>query len=238
MDSNSRGMKKFNDCLESCGMTDLGIIGAIYTWTNNQELPVLSRIDRVLLNEKLGNLWQAATVVGLIRTTSDHLPLLFSSDVSQRRKSPFRVFLSWFHLPEFPNLLQSWWEAEHHVGYSSFVMWRKLKGLKQNILEWRKLKESHWGGKIKKIETEIMQLDELESSGDWSVERKIQRSICKQELDNLLLRVEEDRKQRARVDWVKVGDRNTSFFQNFVKARKKSNSISKLMIQGDLRIKI
>lgn len=63
--------------------------------------------------------------------------------------------------------------------------------------------------------------------------RKLRASL-KQQLDDILLRDEEDWKQRSRIDWVKAGDRNTRFFQHLVRARRQHNSLDKVMIADQL----
>ena len=58
---------KFQDCLNNCGMIDLGFSSLRLTWTNRQPLPHLmqERIDRVFVNANWNILYPEACVMHL-----------------------------------------------------------------------------------------------------------------------------------------------------------------------------
>ena len=71
---------KFQECLNNCGMIDLGFSAPRYTWTNWQPLSHLiqERIDRVFINIDWNVLYPVACVKHLERSHSDHSPIVLS----------------------------------------------------------------------------------------------------------------------------------------------------------------
>ena len=65
---------RFQECLDTCKMIDIGFSGARYTWSNNRPLTQLvqERIDCVFINAKLNALFPKACVEHLERGHSDH----------------------------------------------------------------------------------------------------------------------------------------------------------------------
>lgn len=72
----------FKDCLDICGMIDLGFKGCKYTWTNkrykNINSFIFKRLDRCVANTCWINHFLEATVRHRPRTKSDHCPMLLS----------------------------------------------------------------------------------------------------------------------------------------------------------------
>ena len=77
---------RFQECLNNCGMIDLGFSGPRYTWSNHRPLTHLiqERIDRVFANADWNVLYPDASVKHLERAHSDHnLVLLSLANVSR-----------------------------------------------------------------------------------------------------------------------------------------------------------
>nr|XP_016481434.1 PREDICTED: uncharacterized protein LOC107802438 [Nicotiana tabacum] len=72
--------KDFAFCINSCGLFDNGYKGSPFTWWNgrpNAEC-LFKRLDRILVNMPFQTLFPTTEVEHLIRTGSDHVPLLMS----------------------------------------------------------------------------------------------------------------------------------------------------------------
>lgn len=126
-----------------------------------------------------------------------------------------------------PNLMKAWWGRIATSGYPR--LWQKLRGLKQQV---RKSKNecNKWFVKASNLENGIAELDRLEATDVRSDELHKNRVLLKHKFDDILICVEQDWKQRSKVDWVHHGDRNTKKFQASVKARVHSNNLTTLMI--------
>lgn len=68
------------DCMNCCGMLDLGFSGPKYTWTNKRGLANLIqlRLDRCWDNTSWKSLFHEANVTHLARVNSHHCPLLLN----------------------------------------------------------------------------------------------------------------------------------------------------------------
>ncbi|XP_060190835.1 uncharacterized protein LOC132620152 [Lycium barbarum] len=76
----------FIDCLNDCGLSDMGFTGNAFTWCNERkEQEIIWKIlDRVLANEKWDEDIGNTTIQHLPRLSSDHCP--FSSDFVMKKK--------------------------------------------------------------------------------------------------------------------------------------------------------
>ncbi|XP_030958322.1 uncharacterized protein LOC115980181 [Quercus lobata] len=99
----------FQECLNICGMIDLGFSGPRYTWTDRQPLPhlVQERIDRVFGNVAWNVLYLEACVKYLERSHSDHSPVLLSlrTDYGNQHPRPFSFQPMWLSHPTFAGLV-------------------------------------------------------------------------------------------------------------------------------------
>ncbi|XP_075647222.1 uncharacterized protein LOC142618104 [Castanea sativa] len=71
---------RFKDCLDFCGMIDLGFHGARLTWVNKNEVGhfIQERLDRAFANSAWSNLYPEAIVKHLPKIHSNHCPILLS----------------------------------------------------------------------------------------------------------------------------------------------------------------
>ncbi|XP_070031882.1 uncharacterized protein [Nicotiana tomentosiformis] len=70
----------FAFCVNSCGMFDTGYKGSPFTWWNGRPTAdyIFKRLDRILVNTPFQTLSSSTEEEHLIRTGSDHAPLLMS----------------------------------------------------------------------------------------------------------------------------------------------------------------
>lgn len=94
---NRNRAKLFRNCLQSCGLVDLGFRGQKYTWTNkryrHQPQLIFERLDKCVANARWIDKFPNCVVTHLPRTKSDHCPLLLdlNSRTSPRIPKPFRM---------------------------------------------------------------------------------------------------------------------------------------------------
>jgi len=90
----------------------LNINGVQYTWNNGRldSASVFLRLDRAICNEAWTDFWGITSCTALLRTHTDHHPLLVHSDFSfARRTASFKVFKTWTtHAECRPLLLNVW----------------------------------------------------------------------------------------------------------------------------------
>lgn len=79
-DRSDSQMTMFRDCLDDCGLIDLGFLGPKFTWTNKQDADsnVKVRLDRAVTNGEFSRLFEDYHVENIITTTSDHYAISIS----------------------------------------------------------------------------------------------------------------------------------------------------------------
>ena len=146
---NRTHISAFRNCMDKCGLIDLGFHGLYFTWTN--ESPVWQTTIKEQLNRGLGNakwlmLFPTTEIHHLFRVKSDHCPILLKTDPFERKPSkPFRFEQMWLTDPTFPSLIQNSWKASElipSVSSSLSRFLRRLEALTLNIRLWNK---NHFG---------------------------------------------------------------------------------------------
>jgi endonuclease/exonuclease/phosphatase family metal-dependent hydrolase len=86
-------MATFRDCVQLCGLTDLGFSGWPYTYDNQRAgvRNVQVRLDRALADDAWRDIYSDSSVIHLVTPCSDHCPLLWSLvDMLLYRKSSWQ----------------------------------------------------------------------------------------------------------------------------------------------------
>jgi hypothetical protein len=99
----------FNGLIRDVGWFELSLSDRLYTWSNQQENPVLARLDRAFFNTAWNDAFPNSTLSSLPRPISDHHPLVISAATAISNPSHFRFENSWLLDPSFlPSSLQCW----------------------------------------------------------------------------------------------------------------------------------
>jgi hypothetical protein len=84
-----------------------------FTWTNNQEQPILATIDKFLCNNSFEQKYPLAFVTSKSRAGSDHVPLVINFGVDEPRKpSVFKFEKWWLNHPGFKDVVYKAWKTE------------------------------------------------------------------------------------------------------------------------------
>lgn len=212
------------DCIDHCGMVDLGFSGSRYTWINCRQLGGLirERLDRCLANVAWTLAFPEVSVKHLVRTHSDHCPVLLNSDPSPSLSvdRPFRFEPMWFFDPSFIPLVEHCWDNSNTFSSlaSNFV---------DKVRVWNK---DHFGNifhKKKILKARILGTQKALNSKPCQFLLDLEANLTKDFND--LLKLEEDFwAVKSRTNWLLDGDRNTNFFHLSTINRRRSNRILSL----------
>ncbi|GJZ66378.1 RNA-directed DNA polymerase, eukaryota, reverse transcriptase zinc-binding domain protein [Tanacetum coccineum] len=203
----SSEMSEFQDCVNHIEVDDLHSEGFYYTWTKSLRNPkcrTLKKLDRIILNEAFIDKFQQAHGVFLPYMISDHSPIIVRiPNGVQKRKGSFKFSNFITDKEEFLPTVRSVWNKE----FERHTMYRVVQNMK--ILK-KKLKQLSWkNGNVfekaenlrKEVQKEVDMLPHDENIKEKSCQilKKYYEAI--QDEYSLLC-------QKAKVEWLKEGDRN------------------------------
>ncbi|GKA86210.1 RNA-directed DNA polymerase, eukaryota, reverse transcriptase zinc-binding domain protein [Tanacetum coccineum] len=203
-------MSEFQDCVNCIEVDDFHSEGFYYTWTKSLRNPsckTLKKLDRIMVNEAFIDKFQHAHGIFLPYMISDHsLMIVKIPNGVQKRKWSFRFSNFITDKKEFLPIVRSVWNKEI-AGYNMYKVVHKLKMLK------KKLKQLSWrnGNVFEKAE---------------SLRNEYQEAI--QDEYSLLC-------QKAKVEWLKEGDRNTSYFHKTLKKKAHGGRIMSIRNEDGIR---
>ena len=225
--------KAFRDCLDHCGLIDMGAMGSFFTWKRcvQGQNPMLKRLDRVVADFPWRLLFPNACVEALPRLHSDHCPLFLRCAGFPRPRGvrSFRFEAAWATHKDYCNVVDHAWSKEkgnvvdglYRVRDDSIMFNKNVFG---NIFRRKRLLEARLTGIQKQIEMGLGPLHNL-----LRLEKMVQL-----EYEQTLHQEEIIWFQKSREKWVKLGDRNNSFFHAQTMVRRKRNKVEGLHIAGDI----
>lgn len=210
----------FNNTILDADLEDLSFKGCQFTWSNKRsgDQFITSKIDRVLVNENWLNCYPNSSAMFLPAGISDHSPALVTIDPKgPNLRKPFKFFDFWADHADFIPIVNEVWR-KYVKGSPMFRVCQKLKTLKPIFKSLNKKEYSE-------ISTRVVHAKELLLSSQIrldkdplnSVLQNEERAACAKYVD--LCSVEEKLvHQKSRVQWLGLGDRNSSFFLRALKA--------------------
>ncbi|GAA0156478.1 hypothetical protein LIER_13970 [Lithospermum erythrorhizon] len=223
-----RALEDFNDCLMNCRLEDAGYCGSTFSWTNGR---IAKRLDRVLHNQIYGELYTQVKVKQLAKTLSDHAPMLVnSSKPTEGAKGSFKFQKMWFHHPDFIRIVEENWQLPLN-GDPLFVLGMKLKRLKGVLRDWNK---ATFGNVFTMVEQAEEEVQECEAAYEQSPVPELREALHKAKANHLkCLAIEEDfLSQQSGIKWLAEGDKNTGFYHNYIRKRRKKSAVLGILEDG------
>ncbi|GAA0160574.1 reverse transcriptase [Lithospermum erythrorhizon] len=224
-----KALEDFNDCLLSCRLEDAGYTGKTFSWTNGR---TAKRLDRVLFNQQYGALYPRVKVQQLAKTLSDHAPLLVTSFGPEvGGKGSFKFQKMWFHHPNFIRLVEESWGKPIH-GNPLYVLGAKLKRLKKDLKEWNK---NIFGNVFNMVENADEEVQECEAEYEKAATAENREALHRARAHHFkCLAIEEDfLSQQSGIKWLQEGDRNSGFYHNFVRRKRKRSAVLGILDEGE-----
>lgn len=208
-------VEELMDVFHSCGLSTVNTQGGKFTWSRprGDASRIYKRLDRAVSNLDWISIFTNSYLRILPRIGSDHCPILLHCGTPPARAlPPFRWEASWALIPDYDKVVTDAWTRQassichqlQHVKEAS-VRFRQANG---GNFKWRKLKL------LKRMEGIARSLERIDS-----VRLILLDDELRKEYESLLAQEEVHWYQRSREKWVRLGDRNTSFFHAQTKMR-------------------
>lgn len=160
--------------------------------------------------------------------TSDHTPgiLTIQNNLNLGPK-PFKFMKGWLRHPRFKPILRDSWE-EYEVGNPLVRLAKKLKRLKVPL---KALNKEEYGDINKRVEKARQNLENVQKQlmdDPFNRQLQVETQNARETYSNFLTFEEAFFKEKARIKWMKEGDKNTQFFHRTVRMYNARNKILRL----------
>ncbi|XP_026420299.1 uncharacterized protein LOC113316302 [Papaver somniferum] len=213
----------FSNKIIDLDLNDLGSIGRPFTWTNKISGPSVTkqRLDRGLSTESWLLLYPNSTITNLLSIGSDHHPIFLNTNpYLSTGKIPFKFFGPWLDHKDCKDIIFECWQ-KNLSGPSAFLIARKLKEVNMKLKIWNKEVYGNIKTNIEECKQHLHWLQENYFNQDRSKALQTAIKVLREWQD-----IEEKFwKIKSRDQYIKLGDKNTSYFHRTTKSRLRRNKI-------------
>ncbi|KAK3226009.1 hypothetical protein Dsin_005871 [Dipteronia sinensis] len=207
-------MEEFNDCLQSLELNDLHFSGFLHTWWNWSSSGCISKkLDRVLVNNDWLVKFENSEAIFLPPGNADHCPFMVKLGLQCIKKN--RPFNIFNFLTDRADFLPLLERCwrEQVLSTMQYKLCSKLRNLKK-----------------------VLKTLNNDKVGDLTI-KSIEAKAALDDSDEDLLR------QKSRIQWLKTGDRNSSYFFKAINGKRNRSKIQYItgddgsLIEGDILVK-
>ncbi|XP_058762598.1 uncharacterized protein LOC131635980 [Vicia villosa] len=220
--------KELGDMMHNTGLFEATTFGPHFTWSNkHREGTIYSRIDHMLGNFEWFQKFHEAKVYVMNPHISDHAPIKVDYQKHVKRKLRMFKFLNSVVLePSFLQVVATSWN-QNVKGPAMYKMWRKLSMLQRNLkplirkysdIQLQILKARH--------ELELAQDNLSHNLFDKTALDRVK--IFTDQVIQLNQMEETILMQKAKVDWLKLGDNNNAYFHASIREKNKQKAMYSL----------
>lgn len=225
-------MVELRDFFLDLGIEDLRFQGNSHTWTNKRpENPVTKKLDRAMVNSHWIRNFPNSIASFLPHEFSDHSPCVvnLACPLPFSGTKPFKFFNHLTSHPDFLSSTEVAWTLAGSTASDLASLGFKLKNIKRPLKSLHK--ESFSDIQKRVCETNsLLKMVQVQAMANPSTilfteERELQEKY------HFLRGIEESFfHQKSRVNWLRLGDHNTPFYQSVAAARASQNSIRSITL--------
>ena len=138
----------------------------------------------------------------------------------------------WLKTDGFVDRVDSWWNRHSFSGTPSLVFAKKLKALKEDIIQWNRQEFGNVGRRKKELLGALEVLDAKEGVLGLTETERVERNEARSQVEQLLSLEEISWRQKSRILCIKEGDNNTKLFHKMANSHRRSNHLSFLEVDG------
>ncbi|GJS63489.1 RNA-directed DNA polymerase, eukaryota, reverse transcriptase zinc-binding domain protein [Tanacetum coccineum] len=230
-------MLEFKDCVSNIEVMDINSSGLHFTWNQKPKGGggILRKLDRIIRNLEFLDAFPGAHAYFHPYRISDHSPAVLKiPNLPMNKPKPFKFFNFITHKSKFLEILASQWNVAV-LGHHMYQVTSKLKALKKPL---RKLVHDHGNlhDRVKKLRCE---LDEVQRALDLNPTDQVlcvEEAVYVQTFNEAVLDEERFLKQKAKIEWLDVGDSNSAYFHKSLKSRNQRSRIEVILNADNVEI--
>jgi endonuclease/exonuclease/phosphatase family metal-dependent hydrolase len=225
-------MGRFRRLIEDMTLKEIPLHGRHYTWSNQQNVPVLVKLDRVFCSVDWELLFPNVLLQSTTSQDSDHYPLILGLRDNKSGKRRFHFESFWTKLEGFQDIVLAAWNSIESATCPFKSLEMKLQGVAKSLQAWSEKQVGHVRSQLA-LAKEILHMLEIAQDGRVlsPAERWLKFRLKKQAL--LLSSCKRSiARLRARISWLKDGDANTKLFHLHARHRKRKNFVA-CLVEGE-----
>jgi endonuclease/exonuclease/phosphatase family metal-dependent hydrolase len=231
---NRRLMTSFKSTIDDLGLTEIKLNGRRFTWSNEQQNPTMTRIDRLLCTPEWELLFPACFLHSLPSLMSDHTPLLLLGDLEHFHNPFFRFENFWTKMDGFFQAVQEAWDRPLSTTLPIKRLHIKLSRVAKNLKKWKRGKIGNTRLQLAIAKEIILQLELAQESRTLTAEELDLRRRLKIRSTGLAVIEKSRMRQRSRLTYIHCGDANTKLFHLKANAHRRKNYIQCLQSQDGI----
>ncbi|OMO71257.1 reverse transcriptase [Corchorus capsularis] len=219
-----RVLQNFRTVVEFCQLLEVPSQGQQFTWSGIRDGEIIKeKLDRCLVNLDWLEQYPRTQVWNLPAIGSDHSPLVINTVVGDKKGAKlFKFEAIWLEKEDCKRIIGEGWNKEVD-GSRAYKVVCKLKRCRELLKEW--CRENNKDRKMKEnLRAAIADIQD--------VGKDIEDRECIEDMTEQLHKIMEQEEvywhQRARVNWLKCGDKNTHFFHQTTLQRRQKNKVLRL----------
>ncbi|KAJ6717306.1 hypothetical protein OIU74_009761, partial [Salix koriyanagi] len=219
--------EEFQKTAHQAQLIPLPYKGLKFTWSNGQpgHRNIQEKLDWALGNSCVLQKWPATMATFLPRSISDHCAIILQLSNSQPvRPSQFKFINAWTYRDDYLSTISSAWQIATQ-GNPIRRLLTKLQRVKSVL---KTMHRNHTSNISVRVSKTKHSWDQAQTALDLNP-RDAHLLACEREAAALYGRLCQDEeailKQRSRIQWLQLGDKNTNFFHKSIMHRQARNSI-------------
>ncbi|PWA72744.1 RNA-directed DNA polymerase, eukaryota, Reverse transcriptase zinc-binding domain protein [Artemisia annua] len=246
---NSRGFFDYSYCdagiqgvCDANELVDINRSGMQFTWTQKPRGfdGTLRKIDRIMANLGFLDSFAGAHAIFQPYRVSDHSPTILHIPTTCKFKPrPFKFSNILVQNSRFKQQVQECWGTSVS-GFHMFKVVSKLKALKKPFRRML-FREGNIHEKVSKLRHELDAVQRALDLDPFNVDLREEGACYLNAFNEAILKEECFLKQKAKVEWLRVGDSNSAYFHKVVKSRKarsRIDSICDVLIEDAIGLKL
>lgn len=133
-----RLMARFRNTIQQLELKEINLHGRKFTWSNGQERPTMTKIDRCFSNVQWEEKFPTCHLQALASTLSDHCPLFLQGNTNPNKFRGFRFENFWVHMPGFQEVVQETWAKPVQATDAVRKLHIKLSRVAKALKKWQK----------------------------------------------------------------------------------------------------